>query len=338
MNKILVTGAAGFIGFHTVKQLIKKQYTVVGLDNLNHYYGVQLKSDRLAECGIDLKSGNPNTIISSTTTTNYRFIQQGIEDKVALFRLFENEKFDGVIHLAAQAGVRYSLKDPDVYAQSNLVGFLNILEACRQFKIKHLVYSSSSSVYGNNKKQPFSESDPVDHPINLYAASKKSNELMAHAYSHLFNLRVTGLRFFTVIGPWGRPDMALYKFTDAIVNNQPIHVYNYGEMERDFTYVDDIVEGVVKLFEHQTDSRQLYRLFNIGNNQPVKLLHFVKTIEKALNKKANIKLLPLQPGDVNKTYADTSALEKFIGYKPFTPVEEGVQRFVDWYKKYNHLS
>jgi UDP-glucuronate 4-epimerase len=312
--KVLVTGAAGFIGFHLVNRLITEGFEVVGLDIINNYYDVNLKYSRLKECGIDEAEINENILINSNKYSNYQFIKLNIEDKKNLFNLFQKEKFDYVINLAAQAGVRYSIENPDVYISSNIVGFLNILEACRHHKIKHLVYASSSSVYGLNGKIPFSTSDNVDHPISLYAASKKSNELMAHTYSHLYNIPTTGLRFFTVYGPWGRPDMALFLFTKAILDDKPIDVYNNGKMFRDFTYIDDIVEGIYKVANNPSkgnknwdnknpnpsDSISPYKIYNIGNSTPVKLMDFISEIEKNLNKKAKINFLPLQPGDVEK--------------------------------------
>jgi len=333
VKKILITGAAGFIGFHTVKKFIDHGYAVVGLDNLSAYYSVQLKQDRLKECGIsgELKYG---VMIQSTLFPLYRFIKLSVDDKEAINTLFSAEQFDGVIHLAAQPGIQYSLTHPFSYAESNLMGFLTILEACRNEKIAHLVYASSSSVYGNNPKPSFSEADFVDNPISLYAATKKSNELMAHVYSHLYQIPTTGLRFFTVIGPWGRPDMALFKFTQSIVSGKPISIFNFGNMERDFTYIDDIVEGVFRVFETKNKTSEIYHLFNIGNNHPIKLLDFVSYIEDALGIKASKQLLPLQPGDVNSTCADTSKLESFCGYKPSTPVKDAVDFFVKWYKNY----
>ncbi len=350
--KILVTGTAGFIGFHLVKRLLERGDEVVGLDNINDYYDLRVKYGRLRETGIEgdeaIEYARP---VSSTRYDNYRFVKLNLEDRAAIEELFAREKFDRVCNLAAQAGVRYSLTNPHAYIDSNIVGFVNILEACRHHGIEHLAYASSSSVYGLNETMPFSTHDNVDHPISLYAASKKSNELMAHTYSHLYGLPTTGLRFFTVYGPWGRPDMALFLFTKAILEDRPIDVYNYGEMLRDFTYVDDIVEGVVRVIDHppagnpdwsgkQPDpgsSRAPYKIYNIGNNNPVKLMDFITAIEKALGKEAKKNLLPLQPGDVPATYADVSDLIEDLGYKPATPIQEGIDRFVRWYKEFYHV-
>lgn len=336
--KILVTGAAGFIGFFTSKVLLEKGHEVVGLDNINDYYDVNLKFSRLKELGIDRNDAERFNKLTKNTNDKFSFVRMNLEDREALPKLFEQEKFDVVCNLAAQAGVRYSLENPETYIDSNLVGFLNILECCRHNNIKHLVYASSSSVYGLNEKIPFSTDDNVDHPISLYAATKKSNELMAHTYSHLFNIPTTGLRFFTVYGPWGRPDMAMFLFTDAIVNNRPIKVFNHGKMERDFTYIDDIVEGVVRICEKPTqerlDAKTLYKVYNIGNNNSVKLLDFIKEIEFNLGKKAEKNMMPIQPGDVEKTWADVDQLIKDYDYRPNTSIKEGVKSFVNWYKSY----
>ena len=337
--KILVTGAAGFIGFYTSKVLINNGHTVVGLDNINDYYDINLKYARLNELGIDKdKASSFNNLSKSKKEIRFSFIRMNLEDREALPNLFKSENFDVVCNLAAQAGVRYSLENPESYVDSNLVGFLNILECCRNFSIKHLVYASSSSVYGLNKKIPFSTNDNVDHPISLYAATKKSNELMAHTYSHLFNIPTTGLRFFTVYGPWGRPDMAMFLFTDAIVNNKPIKVFNYGKMERDFTYIDDIVGGVVRILEHPNKERMekndLYKVYNIGNNNSVKLLDFIKEIELNLETEAEKNMLPIQPGDVERTWANVDDLINDYDYKPNTSISHGVKAFVDWYKTY----
>ena len=337
--KILVTGAAGFIGFYTSKVLINHGHTVVGLDNINDYYDINLKYARLNELGIDKHEASIfNTLSKSKKETTFSFIRMNLEDREALPNLFKSESFDVVCNLAAQAGVRYSLENPESYVDSNLVGFLNILECCRNFSIKHLVYASSSSVYGLNKKVPFSTDDNVDHPISLYAATKKSNELMAHTYSHLFKIPTTGLRFFTVYGPWGRPDMAMFLFTDAIVKNKPIKVFNYGKMERDFTYIDDIVEGVVRILEHPNKERieknVLYKVYNIGNNNSVKLLDFIKEIELNLGTEAEKNMLPIQPGDVERTWANVDDLIKDYDYKPNTSISHGVKAFVEWYKTY----
>ena len=331
--KYLVTGAAGFIGSHVSQRLLARGDSVVGLDNLNDYYEVSLKEARLARL-----QGQPG----------FRFVKLDVADREALARLFAEEKFDKVIHLAAQAGVRYSLVNPQAYIDANLVGFTNILEGCRHNQVQHLVYASSSSVYGSNVVQPFSEHHSVDHPVSLYAATKKANELMAHTYSHLFNLPTTGLRFFTVYGPWGRPDMALFLFTKAILEDRPIDIYNHGNMIRDFTYVDDIVEGVLRVADatpaanpdydrvaaDPAASYAPYRVFNIGNNNPVKLMEFVEAIEAAVGKTAKKNLMDIQPGDVPSTYADVSALESAVGFKPKTPVTEGIRRFVAWYRDY----
>lgn len=346
--KILVTGTAGFIGFHLVSKLIAFNNKVVGLDCINDYYDINLKYNRLKFHGIDKDKVAYNQLINSCSLTGYSFIQLDLNDKDNVFKLFENEKFDYVVNLAAQAGVRYSLSNPDVYVKSNINGFVNILEACRYYNIKHLVYASSSSVYGLNQEMPFSTKDNVDHPISLYAASKKSNELMAHTYSHLFGIPTTGLRFFTVYGPWGRPDMALFHFTKSIIEGKPIEVYNNGDMERDFTYVDDIVEGVVKVISipaqvnkmwngsqpDPSSSSAPYKIYNIGNNNPVRLIDFVNAIQEALQLKAQIVYKPIQPGDVPKTWADVSELEQDFSYKPSISVEEGVRNFVNWYKNY----
>jgi UDP-glucuronate 4-epimerase len=333
MSKILVTGAAGFIGFHLAKILLDRGDEVVGLDNLNDYYDVGLKQARLAQ--LEGRSG-------------FRFVKLDLADREGVTALFREEKFDRVVNLAAQAGVRYSLQNPHAYVDSNLVGFVNILEGCRHNDVKHLVYASSSSVYGANTSMPFSIHHNVDHPVSLYAASKKANELMAHTYAHLYRLPVTGLRFFTVYGPWGRPDMALFLFTKAILEGRPIDVFNYGKMRRDFTYVDDIVEGVVRTLDNTAQpnpawsgdcpdpgtSNAPYRLYNIGNNNPVELLHLIETLEKALGKQAEKNLMPIQPGDVPATYADVDDLTRDVGFRPSTSIEEGVGRFVEWYRGY----
>jgi len=346
--KILVTGTAGFIGYHLAKRLLERGDEVVGLDNINDYYDIRVKHGRLKETGIDpdaLLYGHPHP---SEIYHNHRFVKLNLEDREGIEKLFAEEKFDAVCHLAAQAGVRYSLTNPHAYVDSNIVGFVNILESCRHNGVGHLAYASSSSVYGLNETMPFSTHDNVDHPISLYAASKKSNELMAHTYSHLYNLPTTGLRFFTVYGPWGRPDMALFLFTKAILEDRPIDVYNYGEMQRDFTYVDDIVEGLVRVIDHPPkgnpewsgkhpdpgSSRAPYKIYNIGNNAPVKLMDFITAIEEAIGKKAEKNLLPIQPGDVPATYADVSDLIEDLGYKPATPIREGIDRFVTWYREF----
>jgi len=340
--KILVTGAAGFIGFYVTKQLLEKGHQVVGLDNINDYYDINLKYSRLKELGITANEAEVfNKYCHSNKNKNFVFIRMAIENREELPKVFDENNFDAVCNLAAQAGVRYSIENPETYIDSNIVGFLNILECCRHHNIKHLVYASSSSVYGLNKKVPFSTDDRVDNPISLYAASKKSNELMAHTYSHLFKIPTTGLRFFTVYGPWGRPDMALFLFTDAIVNNKPIQVFNHGEMQRDFTYVEDIVEGVVRILTKETNERvkkgEYYKVYNIGNNNSVKLSDFIKEIEINLGKEAEKTMLPMQPGDVEKTWANVDDLIKDYDYYPNTSIQEGVKSFVTWYKTYYKL-
>ncbi|RIW15857.1 NAD-dependent epimerase [Algoriphagus lacus] len=346
--KYLVTGAAGFIGFHVAQKLIDRGNEVIGLDVINDYYDVNLKYSRLEFRGIPKSSIKKGELVQSSKFPHYRFIQLDLVEKEPLMSLFEQEKFDVVIHLAAQAGVRYSLTHPEVYIQSNIMAFLNILECSRFYPVKHLVYASSSSVYGANEKLPFSTSDSVDHPISLYAASKKSNELMAHTYSHLFGIPTTGLRFFTVYGPWGRPDMALFLFTEAILKGDPIQVFNFGKMKRDFTYIDDIVEGVVKVadrparpnpsFDSQNpdpgSSKAPFKIYNIGNSAPVLLMDYIHAVEKGLGKKAKMELLPLQPGDVPASHADVEDLVRDTGYKPNTPIDEGVKAFTDWYLAY----
>ncbi|MDO8967653.1 NAD-dependent epimerase [Algoriphagus sp.] len=346
--KYLVTGVAGFIGFHVAQKLIDRGDEVVGLDIINDYYDVNLKYSRLEYRGIPKSEIVRGKLVQSTTQKTYRFIQLDLAQKEPLMALFEQEKFDVVIHLAAQAGVRHSLSHPEVYIESNIMAFLNILEGCRFHAVKHLVYASSSSVYGSNEKMPFSTSDTVDHPISLYAASKKANELMAHTYSHLFGIPTTGLRFFTVYGPWGRPDMALFLFTEAILKGEPIQVFNYGNMKRDFTFIDDIVEGVLKVadrpagpnadFDPQNpdpgSSKAPYKVYNIGNSDPVLLIDYIKAVEKGLGKTAKMELLPLQPGDVPASHADVTDLVRDTGYKPATPIEEGVKAFTDWYLAY----
>ena len=328
--KVLVTGIAGFIGFHVAKRLLDEGHEVVGLDNLNDYYDVQLKIDRLKELGIE---ENDNQWASSNS--NLKFVKADLLEKDILMNLFKTEKFDYVVHLAAQAGVRYSLTEPQKYIDSNITGFLNILECCRNYPVKHLVFASSSSVYGLNSKIPFSTDDRTDSPISLYAASKKSNELMAHTYSHLFKIPTTGLRFFTVYGPWGRPDMAMHLFTEAIINDKPIKVFNDGNMSRDFTYVDDIVESIKRLIIKAPNIEQIQmNLFNIGNNKPEKLVSFIEEIENSTEKKAIKVYLPMQAGDVEATYADVQSLIDYIDYKPQTSIQEGIDNFVNWYKGY----
>jgi len=333
MSKILVTGAAGFIGSHLSLRLLARGDEVVGLDNLNDYYEVSLKEARLARL---------------TDKSGFKFARMSLEDKDDIEQLFATEKFDKVVNLAAQAGVRYSLENPHAYIESNIVGFMNVLEGCRHNKVKHLTYASSSSVYGANETMPFSVHDNVDHPLSLYAASKKANELMAHTYSHLYNLPTTGLRFFTVYGPWGRPDMALFLFTKAILDGRPIDVFNHGKMRRDFTYVDDIVEGVIRVLDHTAavnpdwcglkpdpaSSKAPWRVYNIGNSNPVELMDYITAIEDALDMDAEKNFLPMQAGDVPATSADVQALLDDVGFKPNTAVKEGVKRFVSWYRDY----
>ncbi|GAA6542821.1 NAD-dependent epimerase [Klebsiella pneumoniae] len=330
--KFLVTGAAGFIGFHVSKRLLNDGHQVVGIDNINDYYDVKLKESR----------------VEHLESPSFTFYKLDLADRDGMAKLFETEQFERVIHLAAQAGVRYSLENPYAYADSNLTGYLNILEGCRHNKVQHLLYASSSSVYGLNRKMPFSTDDSVDHPVSLYAATKKANELMAHTYSHLYSIPTTGLRFFTVYGPWGRPDMALFKFTKAMLEGKSIDVYNYGKMKRDFTYIDDIVEAIVRIQDviPQPDpewtveegspatSSAPYRVYNIGNSSPVELMDYINALEQALGLEAKKNMMPIQPGDVLNTSAETQALYKTIGFKPETPVQQGVKNFVDWYKEY----
>lgn len=333
MKKILITGAAGFIGSSLSKRLLDRGDVVTGLDNLNDYYDINLKLARLKQ--LQGREG-------------FRHVKLDLQDRAGMERLFDDDGFDVVVNLAAQAGVRYSLKNPHSYIDSNIVGFLNVLEGCRHKRVGHLVFASSSSVYGANTKMPFSVHDNVDHPVSLYAATKKANELMAHTYSSLYKLPCTGLRFFTVYGPWGRPDMALFLFTKAILENRPIDVFNYGKMQRDFTYIDDIVEGVIRVIDSipkpnpvwngdspdSATSFAPYRLYNIGNNNPVELMKFIDILESSLRKKAQMNLMPIQAGDVLATYADVDDLVKDVGFKPATPIEEGIREFVEWYKYY----
>jgi len=333
-EKILITGTAGFIGFHMAKNLVEQGYDVVGIDNINGYYDTRMKYARLRETGISEEAKHWGRTVRSSTYPNYKFVRMNLEDSGNIFSLFRREKFDKVCNLAAQAGVRYSIENPLAYIDSNIVGFMHILEACRRHKVRHLVYASSSSVYGDSDKMPLSVNDRVDNPISLYAATKKSNELMAHTYSHLYKLPTTGLRFFTVYGPWGRPDMAYFLFTKAILERQPIKVFNNGEMYRDFTYIDDIIKGVSRVMDNPPGDQPPYKIFNIGNANPVKLQHFIEAIEKVLNRKAKKRYLPIQPGDVLKTYADVSRLAEEVGYRPNTPVTKGVTMFVEWYKEF----
>lgn len=333
----MVTGSAGFIGFHLAKKLLENSVEVVGLDNMNPYYDPELKKARLAQL-------TPNQL--------YTHANLDLSDRQGIAELFSDHRFDAVVNLAAQAGVRYSLTNPHSYVDTNIVGFVNLLEGCRHSGVKHFVFASSSSVYGANTRMPFSVHDNVDHPLSLYAASKKSNELMAHTYSHLFGLPVTGLRFFTVYGPWGRPDMALFLFTKAILENRPIDVFNHGRMVRDFTYIDDIVEGVYRVIYHVPEpnpdwdgdapdpatSKSSYRIYNIGNNQKVDLMRYIEVLEECLGKKAEKNMLPMQPGDVPATYANVDDLVRDVGFKPDTPIEEGIKRFVEWYKEYYRVA
>lgn len=343
--KILITGTAGFIGFHLAEKMLQRGDEVIGLDAINDYYDVNVKYGRLEKSGIKKSEIEYNKLVSSSVYPNYQFIKLNLEDKSNLVKLFEEQKFDKVINLAAQAGVRYSLTNPEAYIDSNIVGFMNILECCRHNHVKHLTYASSSSVYGLNKKQPFSTKNNVDHPISLYAASKKANELMAHTYSHLYKVPTTGLRFFTVYGPWGRPDMALFLFTKAMLEEKPINVFNYGKMQRDFTYVDDIVEGVIRVndnppkenpdWDSESDDASVssapYKVYNIGNNNPVQLMDFISALEKKLGKTAEKNMMPMQAGDVPSTYADVHDLIRDLDYKPETTIQEGIDKFVDWY-------
>ncbi len=330
-KKILLTGTAGFIGHNLAKKLLDRGDEIIGLDNINDYYDTSLKYGRLKDTGVEQKDIEYAKLTQSSKYPNYKFIKLNLEDTNEMEKLFKKEKFTDVCHLAAQAGVRYSLKNPHTYIQSNIVGFMNILECCRHNDIKALVYASSSSVYGLNKEQPFSTKHNVDHPISLYAATKKSNELMAHTYSHLYNLPTTGLRFFTVYGPWGRPDMAPFLFTKAILENKPINVFNNGNLERDFTYIDDITEGVIRVIDNRPSNKPPYKIYNIGNNAPIKLMDFIQTIEQKIGKVAQKKMMDMQPGDVHSTYADTSELINDLGYKPKTPLKDGISKFIDWY-------
>lgn len=336
--KILVTGAAGFIGFHTCLKLVKQGHEVYGIDNINDYYDPKLKFDRLNELGFnEAESKLFKNEVQSAKFNTLRFSRIDLVDDESIDYLFKQEQFEVVCNLAAQAGVRYSIENPKSYIDNNISGFLNILEGCRNHKVKHLVYASSSSVYGKNTKIPFSESDQVDEPVSLYAATKKSNELMAHTYSHLYKIPTTGLRFFTVYGPWGRPDMAPMLFSDAIVKDRPIKVFNYGEMQRDFTYVDDIVAGIDRILVSEKKDRDLYKIYNIGNNNSVKLLDFISEIEKNIGKEAQKQMLPIQPGDVEITWANVNDLMKDYNYKPETLLSKGIKEFINWYKNYIKL-
>lgn len=344
--KILVTGAAGFIGFHLCKALLKRGDQVTGLDNINDYYDPSLKLARLKELGIDNTAAGEKS--TSSKYSSFHFVRLGLDEKEELFSIFRENHFDVVINLAAQVGVRYSLVNPDAYIPANIAGFLNVLESCRKYPVKHLVYASTSSVYGSNTAMPFSEHQPTNHPVSLYAATKKANELMAHSYSHLYNIPTTGLRFFTVYGPWGRPDMALFLFTKAIVEGEPIKVFNEGRMQRDFTYVEDIVQGIIKVADHPASPDQNwngkdpdpassyapYRVYNIGNNKPAELIEFIEAIEQELGKKAIKELLPMQAGDVPATHADINELIADTGYSPQFTVQQGIKEFISWYKDY----
>lgn len=346
--KILVTGTAGFIGYHLAKKLLERGDEVVGIDNINDYYDVNLKYGRLKDLGIVREEIKDSKATFSTVYPKHKFIKLDLADREGMDALFKDEKFDAVCNLAAQAGVRYSLENPHAYIDSNIVGFLNILEGCRHHNVKNLAYASSSSVYGLNKSQPFKTSDKTEHQVSVYAATKKSNEMLAHTYSHLYDIQTTGLRFFTVYGPWGRPDMAPMLFTDAILNDRAIKVFNYGKMSRDFTYVDDIVEGIIKVIDNPATSNDKwdptdpeiqsssapYRIYNIGNNAPVDLMEFIETIENALGKVAKKNMMPMQPGDVESTYADTSGLTEKFNYKPDTSLKHGVSEFVKWYRDF----
>lgn len=351
MQNILVTGAAGFIGFHVCRKLLERGDSVVGLDNINTYYDTALKYGRLSELGIAQEETDWYKFTESKRYPAFRFVRMGLEDRQAMRMLFANGHFDAVVNLAAQAGVRYSIENPYAYVESNVDGFLNVLEGCRRHGVKHLVYASSSSVYGLNGRVPFSEKDSIAHPVSLYAATKKSNELMAHTYSHLYGIPSTGLRFFTVYGPWGRPDMSPFLFTDAMLHGRPIKVFNHGDMLRDFTYIDDIVEGVLRVVDHAplpdpnwdverpdpSTSTAPYKIYNIGNSQPVRLMDFIQAIEEAVGRAAEKIFLPMQLGDVYQTNADTAALQRELGFKPSKPVCEGVRETVEWYRSFYHL-
>ncbi len=332
--KALVTGAAGFIGMYTVEALLKEGYQVVGLDSLNDYYTIQLKYDRLAQGGIACSHWQEGEMLQSATHSGYRFVKMNLVDQTRLTALFAAECFDVVVNLAGQAGVRYSIENPYAYAQSNLLGFLNLLENCRHYPVKHLVYASSSSIYGMNEKVPYSEEDKTDEPVSLYAATKKSNELMAHAYSKLYKIPTTGLRFFTVYGPWGRPDMAPFLFMNAILKGDPIKVFNHGKMKRDFTYIDDIVEGITKTTARAPISDIPFSIYNIGNSSPVELMDFISEIESVSGCKATLQMMEMQPGDVMVTYADTTRLQNDFGYKPSTTIGVGIRNFYDWFVRY----
>lgn len=331
-EKVLITGIAGFVGFNLAYAMLKDDhFDITGLDNINTYYDIQLKFDRLTELGLDSHQFEKAKLISSNKFKNLDFVQLDIEDGLELANLFENKKFDLVVHLAAQAGVRYSMQNPHVYIGSNVTGFVNVLECCKTFSIRHLIFASSSSVYGNSKHVPFREDQSMEMPVSLYAATKRANELMAYTYHHLYKLPVTGLRFFTVYGPWGRPDMSPMLFAHAIKNGKPIKVFNHGKMRRDFTYIDDIVDGIIKVIEKGSNA---YEIFNIGNSRPIDLMEFIGLMEKEMGQEAEKEMLPMQPGDVYETYADTSALTQKTGYKPSTNLPDGIKKFLDWFKNY----
>lgn len=338
--KILVTGTAGFIGYHLAKKLLERGDEVVGLDIINDYYDVNLKYARLDELGIEARHCEPSNAIQSSIFPNHRFYKIDLADKESMVRLFETEKFDAVCNLAAQAGVRYSIENPDAYIHSNIIGFMNVLECCRHYGVQNLSYASSSSVYGLNTQQPFRTTDKTDTPVSLYAATKKSNELMAHTYSHLYGIKTTGLRFFTVYGPWGRPDMSPMLFADAITHDRPIKVFNHGDMSRDFTYIDDIVDGILNVIDGQVNAvntesnSNLYKVYNIGNNTPVQLLEFIETIERAFGKTAEKIYMDMQPGDVKSTFADVDDLIRDFDYKPETALSDGIGEFARWYRNF----
>ncbi len=334
MKKILITGTLGFIGYHLTAKLLSEGFKVIGIDNINSYYNVKMKYDKLPLLGIEENNLWPNQLFQSKKLTNFQFGKIDITDRFQIEELFRKEKFDIVVNLAAQAGVQYSIQNPHTYIENNITGFINLLDAAKTNQVKHFLFASSSSVYGNRDQVPFKETDNVDHPISIYAASKKSNELMAYTYSHLYNLKCTGLRFFTVYGPWGRPDMAPFIFTKNIMEGKEIAVFNKGNLERDFTYVDDIVDGIFSVIDKSTKRRYNYNIYNIGNSQPVNLMNFIRTIESKLGKKAIIKFEPLRKGDVYKTYASTQKLYKDFDYSPKTKIREGISLFVDWYKEY----
>ncbi len=332
--KILVTGTAGFIGFHLAKKLLERGDEVIGLDNINDYYDVNLKYARLGELGIDKKDLADNRLAVSNKYPKHKFVKMDLADKEQIENLFKNEKFDAVCNLAAQAGVRYSIENPDAYIHSNIIGFMNILECCRHYDVQNLCYASSSSVYGLNTEQPFKTTDKTDTPISLYAATKKSNELMAHTYSHLYGIKTTGLRFFTVYGPWGRPDMSPILFADAITQDKEIKVFNHGDMSRDFTYIDDIVDGIINVIDNPSEK---YSIYNIGNNAPVQLLEFIQTLENAFGKTAKKFFMDMQPGDVKSTYADIDDLVRDFDYKPDTDLTDGIGEFAKWYREFYYI-